>query len=86
MNYTLKTTCHGMPNQIEGITEDLRPIYFRARHGDWYLSVGEIKERLEDIVLIPGNFLFLEGSDENAGWWDTDEAMLFCKKLLNTNL
>lgn len=55
----VRETCHGMPNQFDGLI-DGKPFYFRARHGSWDLSV-------EGRVVA-------DGEDPEAGWWHGDDA------------
>lgn len=57
-----------MPNQITGELNG-RGFYFRARHGGWSLSIGE-----ECIA---------SGDAVDAGWWEQDEAIKFCKGVLD---
>ena len=40
--YTIVSLGGACPTQAEGLTADGRPYYFRARHGDWTLEVGEV--------------------------------------------
>jgi hypothetical protein len=59
-----------MPNQIEG-TLNGKPFYFRARHGGWTLRVSPEDEEVID-----------SGESPSAGWWSQEEAVAFCKQIL----
>lgn len=76
MSYTIDSEHFGMmPNQMHGDLNGKR-YYFRARHGAWTLEVGDTNE---DAVC---GELVDEGGDENAGWWQPDEAKAFLTALL----
>ena len=60
-------TCEAVPVQIEGMTDDGRHLYFRARHRAITLGVGPTAD---DAVLNPdGCALVLEGAGEHAAGW-----------------
>lgn len=65
------TTCLAVPLQIEGMTNDGRHLYFRARGRSITLGIGESSD---DAVLSPeGCGLTLEGAGDYAtGWMPED--------------
>jgi hypothetical protein len=75
-------TIHGrtvgaMPNQIEGLLDDGRLFYFRARHGHWTLRVAA--EAGDELYI--GSPL-VQGDAENAGWWSAAETLEVFKKAI----
>lgn len=56
------------PNQVEGDVYG-KLFYFRARHGRWALRIeGEVVS---------------DGEDDEAGWWDDGETLVFAMRRLH---
>lgn len=74
-------TCSQFPNQFEGIV-DGKPFYFRARHGEWYLSVNE--DGSGDGRGLDGRMV-AEGCGDNEpdGHWEPEAAEVFVRKQLD---
>jgi hypothetical protein len=78
--YSIDELGGACPTQAIGRTAMGRPYYFRARHGDWTLEVGE-PEWPTDYgrwQLAPAGWganLVASGSDPSAGWMEDDEVL-----------
>ena len=74
------TSIGGMcPTQAEG-TMNGNPFYFRARHGDWTLTV--VKPECDPVWLDKKDdvLLFQEGDDPTNGWMDESEVRVILQK------
>jgi hypothetical protein len=67
-----------MPNQIEG-TINGTAFYFRARHGEWTLDLGD-----KEIASGSGEKLGLW--QEEPGWWTGEDALAFCRTVIGKYL
>ena len=86
MNIGVKFTQVGgmMPNQAEGTFNGV-PFYFRARHGNWQLYVGEPIFEHAPIAEGTGgpSYLFPDHSYRcEPGWWDDHFVKAFVANLL----
>lgn len=67
------------PTQAEGFTKDGRPFYFRARHGEWTLDVGEVG--WPDYTNWPIGDAWntgrevAAGDDPTEGWMEPDDVL-----------
>ena len=70
------------PTQAWGRTADGRPFYFRARHGEWALTIGEAPWS-EDILEWPvWPEPYAKGADKTYGFMDNqDVRLLVCSML-----
>ena len=58
------------PTQSEGTVSGV-PYYFRARHGDWYLNVGEKSVFSPDFRMI--------GDDPSCGFMEDEDVMVILR-------
>lgn len=85
--YVIEELGGACPTQAIGRTESGRPYYFRARHGDWTLEVGE-PDFPTDYVHWPSDrndwdaYLIAEGDDPSCGWMEDDEVLAILDKHL----
>lgn len=79
-DYTIDELGGACPTQAMGRTADGRPYYFRARHGEWTLEVGE-HDFPTDYSDWPASrhdadhFLIASGDDESHGWMNDSEVL-----------
>ena len=75
--YTIDSIGGACPAQAEGITDEGRPFYFRARHGEWTLDVGEVGwPRYTDWPEGSwGTTEVASGDDPSNGWMGEDEVV-----------
>lgn len=78
--YTVTELGGACPTQAQGRTVGNRPYYFRARHGEWTLEVGE-PDFPTDYLEWPSTrhdwdaYLIAEGDDPSGGWMEDDEVL-----------
>lgn len=79
-DYTFELTCPSFPTQAEGRTADDRPWYFRARHGEWTLEVGDygwptpLLEWPDNGAVLSGELIVAKGDDPTHGQMDEDDV------------
>lgn len=58
--------------------------YFRARHGEWYISVGPVNEPHDDKYDMPKepSEVVAQGEDDDDGWMDPTDAVALIKEHL----
>lgn len=71
--YTIDSLGGACPTQAEGRTDDDRPFYFRARHGEWTLSVGDVGAPIDSVYDFDGNRA--EGDDPSGGFMEWDDVL-----------
>lgn len=75
--YTVESIGGACPTQAEGRTPDDRPYYFRARHGEWTLRVGEpgwptcLLDWPDD-----GDGTYVDSGDDDTHGWMENPAVL----------
>ena len=78
--YSVRSIGGACPTQAEGRTVGDRPYYFRARHGDWTLEVGE-PDFPTDYCSWPATrhdwdaYLIAQGDDPSNGFMDDAEVL-----------
>lgn len=73
----------GCPTQADGRTSDDRPFYFRARHGEWALKLGNVGAPTCYVDWPDdGKTLVAEGDDPSGGFMDVDDVLA----ILDTHL
>jgi hypothetical protein len=63
------------PTQAEGLTSDDRPFYFRARHGEWRLEVGEVGDPADYCQWPEEGAVVAAGDDQSNGWMENDDVL-----------
>lgn len=79
-DYRAFVTCYACPNQVEG-EFDGQLFYFRARFGEW--SLCRVRPGPEaSWERIDFDNPVAEGDDESAGYWEPEEFLPFCERLV----
>lgn len=79
--YRVSTIGGACPTQATGRTATGRPFYFRARHGDWTLQVGDEVAWPEDYAAWPGFGMWLGGgNDETGGFMEEADVLAILDK------
>lgn len=74
MTYTIDYVGGACPTQAWGRTADDRPFYFRARHGEWTLEIGNTGWPTDysdwPRVKTAPPWFYAEGADPSFGWME----------------